>query len=124
MTYDTVPKVLTITVKNEGGVLTATADAASVKWINTYKVSDSPQEPEEKKEKDSGGGSDETSESGPVQGAGTGADSDSASEHAGGSALPQTGMLWWPVWLLIIAGVVMLGVGIVRKKGSGKPHEE
>lgn len=126
MTYDTVPKVLTITVKNEGGVLTATADTASVKWINTYKVSDSPQEPEEKKEKDSGGGSDETSESGPVQGAGTGesSDADSASEHAVGSALPQTGMLWWPVWLLIIAGVVMLGVGIVRKKGSGKSHEE
>ncbi len=35
----------------------------------------------------------------------------------GGDRLPQTGQLWWPVWLLCAAGVVMILSGaVVRRK--------
>lgn len=32
--------------------------------------------------------------------------------------LPQTGMLWWPVQLLAIAGIVLIVVGILQRKGG------
>lgn len=34
------------------------------------------------------------------------------------SVLPQTGQLWWPVWVLAAAGAVLLVSGMVRKKRS------
>lgn len=125
ITYDTEPKMLTITVTNEGGKLTAAANMTDLKWVNVYKASDDPsQEPDEKQEKGADGTSNEDSVHGVNTSESLSPDSDAASVHAGGSALPQTGMLWWPVWLLIIVGIVMLGVGIARKKGSREHHEE
>ena len=32
--------------------------------------------------------------------------------------LPQTGQLWWPVWILAGAGVVLLVIGLIRRKTS------
>ena len=39
----------------------------------------------------------------------------------GGGRLPQTGQLWWPVPLLVLAGMVLvlLGVVLLRKTGKG-----
>lgn len=51
-------------------------------------------------------------------------DNHDTSENEKNRGLPQTGMLWWPVWLLGCAGVIMLAGGIVGKKSSGKRHEE
>ena len=33
-------------------------------------------------------------------------------------SLPQTGLLWWPVYLLAIAGLLCVVIGLVRRKGS------
>lgn len=119
MIYDTQPKTLTITVSNEGGRLAAVADVANVKWTNIYKVSDSGQEPGDTEEKNKEGSSD---------GSGTGKDSGSAmgadADNTGRGKLPQTGMPWRPVWILAIIGVVMLGIGIIRKKKSRDYHEK
>lgn len=41
----------------------------------------------------------------------------SSSTHTGGK-LPQTGQLWWPVPILIAAGVLLIVIGAVRKKRS------
>lgn len=35
------------------------------------------------------------------------------------SKLPQTGQLWWPVFVMSAAGVFCLAVGVIRRKGSG-----
>lgn len=35
-----------------------------------------------------------------------------------GSKLPQTGQLWWPVALLLAAGVLMLVVGVLRNRSG------
>ena len=32
--------------------------------------------------------------------------------------LPQTGMLWWPIPVLILAGIILLVVGVARRKRS------
>lgn len=32
--------------------------------------------------------------------------------------LPQTGQLWWPVWILLAAGSICLTAGIIRKRGN------
>lgn len=37
--------------------------------------------------------------------------------------LPQTGMLWWPVPVLLGAGIVMLIVGIILRKRRENPHD-
>ena len=37
-----------------------------------------------------------------------------------GGRLPQTGQLWWPVWILSIAGAVLVAVGAVTKKRAGR----
>lgn len=44
-----------------------------------------------------------------------------ASDTLTDARLPQTGQLWWPVWALIGAGVVLVAAGIVRKRKQG--HE-
>ena len=36
-----------------------------------------------------------------------------------GPALPQTGQLWWPVPLLICAGLLFVVIGLVRRRESG-----
>ena len=33
-------------------------------------------------------------------------------------SLPQTGLLWWPVYLLAAAGLLCIVIGLVRRKGS------
>lgn len=131
MTYDDGAKTITITVtENENGQLTAVADPGSVTWTNKYRTSGSKPDPDKKPGNDSGdsGSGGSGSDSGGSGGSGDTANAASGSEaalaSAGGSALPQTGMLWWPVWILVIIGAVMLGVGIVRKKTSRGSHEE
>lgn len=44
--------------------------------------------------------------------------------HSGEAALPQTGQLWWPVWLMVSAGVVLVLVGIVNKTRYHGKHEK
>ncbi len=39
-----------------------------------------------------------------------------------GSSLPQTGQLWWPVPVLIAAGLLLLLLGALRRRGAG--HEK
>ena len=36
----------------------------------------------------------------------------------GGGKLPQTGQLWWPVWILAGAGVLLILIGLLRRKSS------
>lgn len=33
--------------------------------------------------------------------------------------LPQTGQLWWPVPILAIAGLMLMIVGIIRRRTGG-----
>ena len=35
-----------------------------------------------------------------------------------GGKLPQTGQLWWPVAVLLAAGVILLGVGVFRRRSG------
>lgn len=37
--------------------------------------------------------------------------------------LPQTGQLWWPVWFLAAAGILILAIGIRKKKRYHGKHE-
>ncbi len=37
-----------------------------------------------------------------------------------GSRLPQTGQLWWPVWMLSLAGAVLVAAGLLTKKRAGR----
>ena len=37
-------------------------------------------------------------------------------DHPGGGKLPQTGQLWWPVPVLLLAGLVLVIVGLLRRK--------
>lgn len=134
MTYDTEPKTLTITVTDDGtGRLTAVAAPAGLTWTNRYATGpgkDTEKEPGENPEDNPGGGQG----SGEGSGSGTDSASDSGSAEnpgialaaagAEGGGLPQTGMLWWPVWILAAAGIVLLGIGIVRKKTSRGDNEE
>ena len=39
------------------------------------------------------------------------------------SKLPQTGQLWWPVPLLLWAGVLCLVIGLIRRRGSRYENE-
>ena len=32
--------------------------------------------------------------------------------------LPQTGQLWWPVPMLIVAGLLFIAIGLIRRRGS------
>ena len=38
-------------------------------------------------------------------------------------ALPQTGQLWWPVWLLMAGSAVLLLAGFLGKKGKYGKHD-
>ena len=38
-------------------------------------------------------------------------------------SLPQTGQLWWPVPVLFVVGVVLILLGVLRRR-SGKKHED
>ena len=37
-----------------------------------------------------------------------------------GGKLPQTGQLWWPVAVLLAAGVILLGVGVFRRRSGNR----
>ena len=37
-----------------------------------------------------------------------------------GPALPQTGQLWWPAPLLIAVGLLLIVMGLLRRRGNGK----
>ncbi len=37
-----------------------------------------------------------------------------------GPMLPQTGQLWWPAPLLIAAGLLLIVMGLLRRRGNGK----
>lgn len=41
-----------------------------------------------------------------------------------GTKLPQTGLLWWPVPLMAMGGVVLLAVGAVRRRRWNEEHED
>lgn len=43
-------------------------------------------------------------------------DSDKESNKPGGSRLPQTGLLWWPVGLIGMAGLSMILLGVIEMK--------
>lgn len=34
--------------------------------------------------------------------------------------LPQTGQLWWPVWVLSIVGILMIAIGVILRKRSAR----
>lgn len=38
--------------------------------------------------------------------------------------LPQTGMLWWPVPFLAVAGILFVIIGLVRRKGNNYDEEK
>ena len=38
--------------------------------------------------------------------------------------LPQTGMLWWPVPILVCSGLLFLAAGLVLRRKHGDSHEE
>jgi hypothetical protein len=42
----------------------------------------------------------------------------SGSSSSSGSSLPNTGMLWWPVSILVVAGLLIFTVGWIRYKKS------
>jgi hypothetical protein len=35
------------------------------------------------------------------------------------SVIPQTGQLWWPVPTLLAAGLLMILIGLLRRRGMG-----
>lgn len=113
MIYDKVPQLLTITVTDNDGVLTATAN--SLTWTNTYDPTQNPDSGKDNKPGDDGSDSDDDS------GDNSGNDSGAADNR---NKLPQTGLLWWPVWLTAIVGAVMTGVGIVRNRNSRRGKHE
>ena len=41
---------------------------------------------------------------------------------SGGGTLPQTGQLWWPVPILVLAGIVLVLAGFVMRRKSVKGH--
>lgn len=43
--------------------------------------------------------------------------------HTAGAKLPQTGQLWWPVWILAAAGSVLVLAGIVARNRSGQKSD-
>lgn len=43
-----------------------------------------------------------------------------SSGSAGESRLPQTGQLWWPVWLFAGAGVVLILLGLIRRHSGSR----
>lgn len=38
--------------------------------------------------------------------------------------IPKTGQLWWPVLLLAAAGVLLIGVGVIRRRNAGGAADE
>ncbi len=38
--------------------------------------------------------------------------------------IPKTGQLWWPVLLLTAAGVLLIGVGVIRRRNTGGAPDE
>ena len=43
----------------------------------------------------------------------------SSSGGGGGGKLPQTGQLWWPVPVLVCAGLGCIAVGLIRRREAG-----
>ncbi|MGN0268745.1 MAG: Cna B-type domain-containing protein [Lachnospiraceae bacterium] len=48
---------------------------------------------------------------------------DKPDKPGGGSLLPQTGQLWWPVPILALAGIVFFTVGWIRRKTQENGNE-
>lgn len=46
----------------------------------------------------------------------------SRSDSTGGSKLPQTGQLWWPIPVLVCAGLLFIVFGLIRRRGED--HEK
>ena len=44
---------------------------------------------------------------------------DPAKPTPGGPTLPQTGQVWWPVPLLLMTGLLLLAVGLFRRRTTG-----
>lgn len=42
--------------------------------------------------------------------------------HSSSAKLPQTGQLWWPVWILGVAGGALLVIGLVARSRSGQEN--
>lgn len=38
--------------------------------------------------------------------------------YKGSGVLPQTGLLWWPVPVLILTGIVLIMIGVIRRRSS------
>ena len=71
----------------------------------------------------SGSGSSGSSGSGSGSGSGSSGSSSGGSggSASGGSKLPQTGQLWWPVPVLAAAGLILILIGIARRRSGKKP---
>ena len=50
----------------------------------------------------------------------SGTDSTGGSSASTGSKLPQTGQLWWPVPVLIAAGLILIIIGVARRRNGKK----
>ena len=44
---------------------------------------------------------------------------DPAKPTPGGPTLPQTGQVWWPVPFLLMTGLLLLAVGLFRRRTTG-----
>ena len=49
---------------------------------------------------------------------------DPAKPTPGGPTLPQTGQVWWPVPLLLMTGLLLLAVGLFRRRTTGDEREK
>lgn len=111
---DPIPEGYIVSVKNDNGIVVVTN-------IYSEGSEDSPNGPENPNEPDNPSdgpdGPEGDEPSGPSDGSGTPGDGTDSSSSSGqsSSTLPQTGQLWWPVAALLVAGVVLLGAGLVRK---------
>ena len=79
-----------------------------------------PNDPTEKKDdaKDDQKGSSGSSDSSGSSGS-SGSDGAGGGSVTSGSRLPQTGQLWWPVPVLVAAGLILIIIGVTRRR-SGK----
>ena len=82
-------------------------------------VSGTPAEPDDEDEEDNGGGGGGAKK--PKGGGNNNNNGNNGNTPGGGrtsSSLPQTGQLWWPVPVLALIGLVLVGIGLIRRKRS------
>lgn len=106
----------TVTVTKEGTTFVVT---------NTYDESDTPDTPDEPggPGDNPGGGSDDTPDTpsdepttSPDEPTTTPSDEPTTTPE---EELPQTGQLWWPVPVLTASGLLLIVIGLLRRKGVG-----